>query len=91
VINVIVAFIFSFLVYEKTVKLIVAGLLFLFPIIVLIESELVLAIKHILELNKEKFLIVRRNLEFEQKVFKLTLFVNALIFTGFIAYFLLKF
>lgn len=91
VINVIVAFIFSFLVYEKTVKLIVAGLLFLFPIIVLIESELVLAIKHILELNEEKFLIVRRNLEFEQKVFKLTLFVNALVFTGFVAYFLLKF
>jgi len=90
-VNVIVAFIFSFLVYERPIKLIVAGMLFIFPIIVIITYELILAIKHILEFKEDEFTVVRRNREYEKKVFKLVLLSYACIMTALLSYFLLKF
>ena len=89
--NVIFAFIFSFLVYEKPVKLMVAGLLFLFPIVVIICSELILAIDHIIKSKEEEFMIVRRNLQLEYKIYRNVLFVSLFIITGILVYFLIKF
>ena len=91
ILNVIFAFIFSFLVYETPIKLIVATMLFIFPIMVLITYELILAIKHILEFKEEEFNIVIRNIEYEQKIFRLVLFSYTVIITGLLSYFLLKF
>lgn len=89
--NVIFAFIFSFLVYEKPIKLIVAGILFLFPIVVICVSELILAIQHIIKCRKEEFITLRRNLEYENKIYKITLLFCSIIITAILVYFLLKF
>lgn len=91
ILNVIFAFIFSFLVYETPIKLIVATMLFIFPIMVIITYELILAIKHILEFKEEEFNIVIRNIEYEQKIFRLVLLSYTVINTGLLSYFLLKF
>jgi len=90
-VNVIVAFIFSFLVYERPIKLIIAGMLFIFPIIVIISAEMILAIKHILVCNEEEFIIVKRDKEYDVKIYKLVFFVCFVILTGLLSYFLSKF
>lgn len=91
VINAILAFIFSSLVYETYIKLIVATMLFIFPIMVIITYELILAIKHIIDFKEEEFNIIRRNIDYEQKLFRVIFLSYTIIITGLLSYLLLKF
>ena len=84
---VVLAFICSFFINELIVTLVVVLLLFLYPILALLFSELYLALKYIYFLNKESFAIKIRDEDMEKNTYRnISLMLFAILVVGIIIY-----
>lgn len=78
-VNVVISFIISFLIEDNNIKIIALMILVMFPILNLIFSEIILALKHLIEMKNEDYVIRMRDYQNEHRVFD-AVFVILLIF-----------
>jgi len=90
-INIILAFIFSFLVYDQAIKLAITTIFLVWPVLALVISEIILFIKQFIDIKKNSFNARIRNHEFENKVLQRVILSFAILITICLVYFLKKY
>lgn len=90
-VGVVVAFIFSFLVNEIDIKLIIIVLLLSFPVLILLLTETILVIKHTLEMNNEEYIIRMRDYQYEHRVFDAVFVILLILLLITLFYFAMKY
>lgn len=90
-INIILVFIFSFLVYDQNIKLVISALFMLWPVLSIVVAELILFIKQFYDIKKNIHNVNIRNNDFEIKVYSRVILSLAIIITICLVYFLRTF
>ena len=90
-VDVVLGFIFSFFVYNINVRLIMIGMSFAYPILILVFSECILHIKHRIELKNEQYVVRMRDYQYEHRVFDLSAIVLFIILATVLIYFAIKY
>ena len=88
---IVVSFITSFLVQEYNIKLIILCILYLFPMILLTTSELILLIKHKVEIKKEQYVVRMRDYQYEHRVFDAVVVILIIIILTILVFFIIKY
>lgn len=90
-INVVLGFIFSFFVSNIYVRLIMIGMLFAYPVFILVCSEIILLIKHKIELKNEQYVVRMRDYQYEHRVFDLSAIVLFIVLATALIYFAVQY
>lgn len=87
-VNVVISFIISFFIEDNDIKMIALMMLVMFPMLTLIFSEIILALKHLVEMKNEEYVIRMRDYQNEHRVFD-AVFVILLIFISILIIYLI--
>lgn len=90
-VDVVLGFIFSFFVYNIYIRLIMIGMLFAYPVLILVFSEFILLIKHKIELKNEQYVVRMRDYQYEHRVFDLSAIVLFIILATALIYFAVQY
>lgn len=89
--GIVISFIFSFLVKEIDIKFVIILLTFIFPELVLLLSEIILVIKHTIDMQNEKYIIRMRDYQYEHRVFDAVFVLLLIIISILLFYFGMKY
>lgn len=90
-IDVVLSFIISFLVEDYYIKFLIVIILFVFPIVLLAISELILVIKHTIELKNEQYVVRMRDYQYEHRVFDAVLVILMIMVSTILIYLIIKY
>lgn len=89
--GIVVSFIFSFLINEIEIKFISILITMSFPEMVLLLSEAILSIKHIIEMRNEKYIVRMRDYQYEHRVFDAVFVLLLIILSIILVYCAIKY
>ena len=90
-VGVVISFIFSFLVNELDIKLVIILLVQAFPVLVLLLSEAIFVIKHTIEMKNEEYIIRMRDYQYEHRVFDAVFVILFIMLMIVLFYFAMKY